>query len=258
MKYDNISTRMKEQYEVRTRTFLPRRTNTIILLDGKAFHTYTRGMKRPYDLTLMKTMDETTKFLCEKIQGCRLGYTQSDEISLLLCDYDTINTDMWFDGNVQKICSISASMATAKFNQYMMACKSQDLLDKFGNDLLMQLNLHINPILAFFDARVFSITDNVEVNNYFVWRQQDATRNSIQMAAQSVFPHKELQRLNTTKLQEKLLAEKQINWNDYPQGFKRGRVIAKTGNVWCNQNVPIFSKEPNFIQQFISERTFPD
>ena len=113
---DDLGKRMKEQYEQRTRTYLPRRTYTIIRLDGKAFHTYTRGMARPFDQDFMRVMDETTKYLCENIQGCVMGYTQSDEISLLLTDFTTITTDAWFDGQVQKIVSVAASMATAKFN----------------------------------------------------------------------------------------------------------------------------------------------
>ena len=116
-KKDSLGDRMKENYENRAKTYLVRRMPVIIRLDGKAFHTFTRGLKRPYDEIFHNTMNQTMKYLCENIQGCKLGYTQSDEITLLLTDYDTLTTDAWFDNNVQKICSVSASMATMAFNK---------------------------------------------------------------------------------------------------------------------------------------------
>lgn len=201
---DELGDRMKSYYEDRSRTYLPRRTYTMIRIDGKAFHTYTRGLKRPFDVDLIKDMDETTKFLCDNIQGAKLGYVQSDEISILLSDFEKATTSAWFDGNVQKMASISSSLATAKFNQ---------LRSSTGK-------------LAMFDSRVFTIPPSEEVINYFIWRQQDATRNSIQAVAQSLYSHKELNGKNTDQLQE-LIWQKGQNWNDYPVGQKRGRVILK-------------------------------
>lgn len=203
---DALGDRMKD-YEVRSKTYLPRRTYTLIRIDGKAFHTFTKGFKRPYDMDLINAMDYTTKMLCSEIQGCKLGYTQSDEISLLLTDFDKIGTDAYFDGSVQKITSITASMATAFFNDYM---RENGITDK----------------LAFFDSRVYIITEGVEVENYFIWRQQDCVRNSISMTAQSLYSHNELNGVNTTKMQD-LCIEKGVNWNDLPAGFKRGRMIWK-------------------------------
>jgi len=116
---DDLGKRMKTQYELRTRTWLPRRTYTIIRLDGKAFHTFTRGMERPYDERFMNAMDYTAMHLCLEIQGAQMAYVQSDEISILLTDFDKITTDAWFDGQVQKMVSVSASMATAKFNNIL-------------------------------------------------------------------------------------------------------------------------------------------
>ena len=203
---DALGDRMKD-YEVRTKTKLPRRTNTIIRLDGKAFHTFTKGFDRPYDTKLMDAMDYTTKMLCAEIQGCKLGYVQSDEISLLLTDFDKISTDAYFDGNVQKIVSVTASMATAFFNRYMIENRITDKL-------------------AFFDSRVFSIAQRVEVENYFIWRQEDCVRNSISMTAQSLYSHKELNGVNTSKAQDMCML-KGVNWNDQPDGFKRGRMITK-------------------------------
>ena len=107
MSKDKIGDRMKNNYENRTKQFLTRRMPTIIRLDGKAFHTYTKGLNKPFDEGLIEDMQETTKFLCANIQGCKLGYTQSDEITLVLTDYDNLQTDAWFDYNVQKMTSIS-------------------------------------------------------------------------------------------------------------------------------------------------------
>ena len=116
MKKDNLGNRMKG-YKNISRNHLMRRTPVVIRLDGKAFHTFTRGMKKPFDNILMESMQETAKYLCENIQGCKIAYTQSDEISLLLVDYENLDTDAWFDNNIQKMVSISASMATLAFNK---------------------------------------------------------------------------------------------------------------------------------------------
>lgn len=118
MMRDSLGDRMK-RYENITRNYLTPRTPVIIRLDGKAFHSFTRGFERPFDMTLIKTMQQTMKYLCENIQGCVLGYTQSDEITLVLIDYKKLNSDSWFDYNIQKMTSISASMATFAFNKLL-------------------------------------------------------------------------------------------------------------------------------------------
>lgn len=198
---DALGTRMKEQYEQRARTMLPRRTWTVIRIDGKAFHSYTRGLDRPYDQQLMDDMTTTTEYLCREVAGCRIGYTQSDEISLILTDFATPSTQAWFDGNQQKLTSISASIATARFNE-------------------------LRPgKLALFDSRAFTIPDPAEVENYLIWRQQDATRNSIQMAAQARLSPRQMHGRNTGELQEMLWSEHGVNWNDYDPRFKRGTMV---------------------------------
>jgi tRNA(His) guanylyltransferase len=217
---DDLGNRMKLQYENRTRYFLPRRTYTIIRLDGKAFHTFTRGMRRPYDVGLIDMMNATTLTLCKEIQGVQLAYTQSDEISLLLTDFDKITTDAWFDGNIQKMVSVAASIATAKFNQLF-------LKSKIGPNLKEMEEFIFNSTpLAFFDARIFTIPDPIEVENYFIWRQKDAVRNSIAMTAQSLYSHSELNGKSSSEQQEMIHA-KGKNWNDMIDGFKRGRTFYK-------------------------------
>lgn len=214
-KKDSLGDRMKEFYENRTRTYLPRRTHTIIRIDGKAFHTYTKGLKRPFDENFIEDMNNTTKFLCENIQGAVCGFVQSDEISILLTDYKKLGTAAWFDGNIQKICSISASMATFGFNKLRM--------DRFVSQ---KNGFMLPPKMALFDSRVFTIPQDYEVENYFVWRQQDTVRNSIESVAQSLYSQKELHGVNCDKLQE-MIFQKGINWNDYPVRNKRGGFCVK-------------------------------
>lgn len=216
---DQLGDRMKSYYEDRTRFFLPRRTFTIIRIDGKAFHTYTRGLVRPFDTGLIEDMDATTKYLCENIQGVRLGYVQSDEISLVLTDFDKQTTDAWFDGNIQKMASISASMATAKFNELRLLRFTKEMVDTGTSN--------VKKTFALFDSRIFTIPHVEEVLNYLIWRQHDATRNSISSVAQSLYSHKELNGKTTDQMQE-LIFQKGQNWNEFPIGQKRGRVVLKS------------------------------
>jgi tRNA(His) 5'-end guanylyltransferase len=220
---DALGTRMKA-YELTTRTFLPRRSYTIIRIDGKAFHTYTRDLVRPFDLGLIEDMNATAAYLCKNIMGAKFAYVQSDEISILLTDFEDIGTQAWFENNVQKMVSVAASMATAKFNQLRFARDA-----KAGGDLVASQIL--GTPLAEFDARVYQIPQKVEVENYFIWRQQDATRNSISSVAQSLYSHKELHGVSSDQKQE-LIFQKGINWNNYPSRMKRGGFIGKVSELW--------------------------
>lgn len=213
MTKDSLGDRMKGHYEARTRVLLPRRTFVMIRVDGVCFHSYTRDCERPYDLGLMEDMDATALALCQNIAGARLAYVQSDEISVLLTDFASTQTEAWFDNNLQKLVSVSASLATAHFNQARRKRSSED------------------SNLACFDSRAFTIPDPIEVENYYVWRGQDATRNSISMTAQAHFPHTRLQGKTSSEMQEMLWQEKGLNWNDMPGGFKRGRCVVKRSVV---------------------------
>lgn len=224
----SIMQRMKKNYELRSKTFLTRRTPVIIRIDGKAFHTYTKGLNKPFDEGLIQDMESTTLFLCKNIQGAKAGYCQSDEISILLTDYDNLETEAWFDYNVQKIVSISSSLATAKFNElrlsrYIRDNKKNNHPQNFMNQLADNYNM---PKLAFFDSRVFNIPRE-EVANYFLARQKDAVKNSIAMLAQSLYSHTELQNKNGKEMQE-MCWQKGINWNDLDYRKKRGCFIVKT------------------------------
>ena len=238
--HDDLGTRMKEFYEAIPKTRLMRRCPVAIRLDGKAFHTFTRGFQKPFDEILIKSMQATMKYLCENIQGCVLGYTQSDEITLVLVDYKNLNSSAWFDYEVQKMCSIAASMATMAFNRAFALeldnWKEKAFpIDYLGYNTGMISMADVNLVEAYnkslnkgamFDARVFNIPKE-EVTNCVYWRQLDATRNSIQMVGQANFSHKELQNKSCNDIQDMLMLQKGINWNDFPVHQKRGSCCVK-------------------------------
>lgn len=227
---DDLGDRMKGQYENRTRFMLPRRTYTIIRLDGKAFHTYTRGLKKPFDTDLYADMDAAIIAMLPEIQGAVFAYTQSDEISILLTDFALPTTSAWFDGNLQKMCSVGASIITAEFNKLRwnrVYSNEKTMTDNTGgNAKYFKTNFATLPT-AYFDARVFTIPDRTEVMNYFIGRNQDCSRNSVSMVAQANFSHEELQGVSTAGMHD-MLHEKGINWaTAFSDGEKNGRLIVK-------------------------------
>jgi tRNA(His) guanylyltransferase len=237
-KRDSLGDRMKGQYENRTRVMLPRRTFTILRADGKAFHTYTRDCEKPNDPQLAEGMDLAAIALCEEAQGSCFAYVQSDEISVLLTDFSSITTEAWFDGNLQKIVSVAASVVTAHFNYFARG--------KWRGR-------------ALFDCRAFTVPDSVEVENYFIWRQQDATRNSIQGLAYAHFSHKRLQNVNTAAMQELLFQEKGINWNDTEPYWKRGRTIIGSENGWTvDRDIPVFTQQREYLSSRITRYGQPE
>lgn len=267
-----IGDRMKNNYENISRYYLTRRMPVIIRIDGKAFHTFTRGMKKPFDDIFVKTMQQTMKYLCENIQGCVLGYTQSDEISLVLTDYVELTTDAWFGNNLQKMCSVSASMATMAFNKFFAVQYEnleRDIFNVSKEDYAYIGTIYKKLHSAMFDSRVFTIPKE-EVCNYFIWRQQDATRNSIQSVGQANFSQRELNCKSCNDIQDMLMTQKGINWNDYPTTLKRGSCCIKIedgqtvydeeGNIcdyisrgkWVIDNeIPIFTQDRNYVEKLI-------
>ncbi len=247
---DALGDRQKEFYENRTRYLLPRKTYTMIRCDGKAFHTFVKGLIRPFDDGLIEDMDATAMYLCKNIMGAKFAFVQSDEISILLTDFEEINTQAWYDNNLQKMSSVSASMATRAFNEARLK------------------RLSITKMKwAEFDSRVFQIPRAVEVENYLIWRQQDTTRNSVQSVAQSLYSQKELHGKHTDALQE-LIFQKGINWNDYDPKYKRGRFIVKetyekeaepnalksastTRTRWVSIAPPIFTQDKEFLLKYV-------
>ena len=250
---DSLGTRIKE-YEKASKFFLPIRTPIIVRLDAKAFHTYTKGCKKPVDENLVYCMNETAKYLCENIQGCQIAYVQSDEISLLLVNYENLESQPWFGNNIQKMASISAGMASAKFTM---------LSDKiFGKQKL-----------AVFDSRVF-IVPKEEVNNVFIWRQNDAIRNSVQMLARSMFSHKQCDNKDQNDLKAMCKA-KGTDWDLLPNQQKVGRCIKKnykfvvgfnkktqkdeavTRSSWdVDNDIPVFTQDRFYIDKYLGGAGF--
>lgn len=265
---DSLGDRMKEYYEDRAKTYLTRRTPVIIRLDGKAFHSFTKHLKKPYDAILHNTMNATMEYLCKNIQGCKFGYTQSDEITLVLTDYDTLDTAAWFGYSVQKMCSISASMATWAFNKYfefyrdefvdsVSALQDYDTESDYLSALYTCMEMG-----ALFDSRCFNIPME-EVVNCLIWRQQDATRNAIQMLGQCNFSHKELHEKSCNDIQDMLFLQKGINFNDMPTDYKRGtccykeeipckdRLIGFKREWVIDKEPPIFSQDREYVEKWV-------
>ncbi len=239
MEKNNFGDRMK-LYENAYRMYLPQRLPVIIRIDGNHFHTFTKGMDKPFDEKLISAFWETCKYLGENIMGCKLIYHQSDEISLLLTNYDSIQTQSWFKNNLQKMVSISASLATARFNEVIRES-------------------YPKKPLATFDARAW-IVPHEEVTNYFLWRQQDAAKNSVSMVARAHFSHRDVHGLSNSQLQEKLFQEKGINWDSLPVWEKRGAccvnveymkadVVRRSWQI--DKNIPMFSKDRNYVEQYV-------
>jgi len=234
---NGLSDRMKT-YERASEVRLTRRLPMIIRLDGKAFHSWTKksGCTRPFDHTLMDMMAGLAQYLCSNISGAVLGYTQSDEVSILVRDDQSLDTEPWFDKRLQKIVSVATSLATYWFNA------NNGFKKRFP---------------ALFDARAFVLPEH-EVRNYFVWRQEDASTNSLSMLAQSLYTHSELQHKKWSELQE-MCWQKGVNWNNLATSEKRGvcvyrqkvvvsadKGVAERQKYVLDRDIPIFaSKESN-------------
>jgi len=210
-----------EKYDLSFQYYLPHRIPAIVRIDGRAFHTLTKKMTKPFSQKFATCMDIIAMDLLAEIQNSRFAYLLSDEISLLLIDYNKFDSQQWFGGNLQKMVSVSAAIASASLSLWLKK-------------------------RAEFDSRVFILPER-EVVNYFIWRQRDCARNSIQMVARSLYSHKELEGKSNNKMQE-MIFQKGINWNDYPVYWKRGRVVTKDG---VDENIPVFSKDRKYIEKFM-------
>lgn len=261
---DVLGARMKE-YEHAERTYLERKVPVIIRIDGKAFHTFTRGMAKPFDDILMTTMQRTMQYLCEHIQGCVFAYTQSDEISLLLTDYATPETDAWFGYNVQKMASVAASEATGAFNEFFIeeVMKHHDTDDDFDGDFYAK-----KAFKARFDARAANYPKD-EVENYFIWRQSDAIRNSVEATGHASFSAREMHGKSVGDVKQMLWDIHGISWDDFPADCKCGsccyRVptevlvevrdrepVTVTRNKWkIDCDIPLFTQNREFVSKWL-------
>ena len=237
----DLGDRMK-RYENIPRIHLTPRMPCIIRADGKAFHTYTKGFKRPWDESIRNAMSEAACALVEDIQGAEFAYYQSDEISVLLNDYKRFTSQSWFDKSVQKMVSVAASIATAAFNRAM-----------WKDPLAPSVNK-----MAYFDARVF-VLPREEVNNYFWWRQMDAIRNSVSGLAQANFSHKELQGCSVNKMLG-MLERKGISWEKCEDWQKYGMMVTHDEDVGPMRSIMTggparfkFKDNPEFINRFLTQ-----
>jgi len=222
-----LGDRMKQYYEKPYNIQLPHRLPVIIRVDGKTFHTFTKDMERPFDDEFIEAMYSLALHLCEKTHTAQFAYTQSDEISLLLHPYKKLDTNAYFNNEIQKISSVTAGIASSFMTQW------------YNRE-------------AVFDARCFVLPE-AEVVNYFLWRQQDATRNSISMCAQSLYSHKELHGKSSAQRQE-MIFQKGLNWNDLPTYKKRGSAVVKSSLGWeVDLDIPIFSQDRLYIERLLEE-----
>lgn len=240
--HDSLGDRMKE-YESRNQYYLQKRTPVCIRVDMRAGHTFTRGFARPFDEVFGNAMVRTMEYCAKNIGNCVFAYCQSDEITFILVDYAKLETDAWFDYRTDKLCSISASMATMAFNKFFSEEAARFRKNKFYNEKgENQYEKYLRAIDkgAMFDARCFNIPKE-EATNLVYWRQLDATRNSIQMVGQAKFSHNELQGKSCNMIQDMLLTQRDINWNDYPIRWKRG--VAWKRSIDVDYDMPILKGE---------------
>lgn len=217
---DSLGQRMKEYEAVTTGLRLVPKEVIIIRLDGKAFHTFTKGMERPFDTLLANAMATATLELCKDTQTCVFGYTQSDEITLVLKIPDRIKSQSYLDNKLHKQISLSASKLTNKFMQTFIA--ESENRHRIGLWSLEELNRYRQKYFkAEFDSRVFNIPEWDVINN-IIWRQKDAIRNSIEGLGQYHFSSKELYKKSCNDILNMLVSEKGVDWNDLPTRFKRG------------------------------------
>lgn len=250
---EELGDRMK-LYEEAARSVLPKRLPLIIRVDGKAFHTYTGSLKKergePFNRKFIHVMETAASALCKEIQGAQLAYVQSDEISLLVHGYKTFSTQPWFGNQVQKMCSVAASVASSTFTAHSWKIWSSPKEDVTIED-------HIVP--AVFDARVFVLPE-AEVCNYFIWRQQDAIRNSVQALARSLYSHRECDKKNVTQLRD-MCASAEVPWESLPPSQRHGRCLKRrliaTENAvrseWIvDTDIPVFTLNRDYINQHLS------
>jgi len=230
MKQYTLSERMKKHEDI-SRIYLPSKTYTLARIDGKNFSGYCKGLKKPYDEDFMEAMDTAAIAVCKEAMGCKAAYVQSDEISLILTDFDEYQTEAWFDNNLQKLVSISASTATVNF-------------------YAKRLEQGFNKI-AKFDSRFWTVSDRNEAINNFLWRQRDAIKNAKQSLGYSLFSDKQLHKMNTDEVVKKCLEEKGIDFYLLNKGFTQGRLIYKQEtntngvirNKWVSNPAPLFNED---------------
>jgi len=269
---DSLGDRLKKYEKTFSPTY-PIRLPLIIRLDGVHFHTNVKKWKckKPFDERLIEAMFFTAKTLCENISGAQVAYVQSDEITILIRDDMDIHSQPWYDKKINKIISVSAAKASNAFNYKFRDLDGNKYVDDC--DYPVTIPPQLNK-MAEFDCRGFVVPE-YEIQNSFIWRQQDCTRNSVQMLARAFFSHKELDKKNNSEIQDMLMLQKGVNWNDIDTHLKRGACVIKKEIVkqtpvrddkgkivpgeyegtlrssWIvDKEIPIFTKDKNYINKF--------
>ena len=207
-KGDSLGDRMKS-YEAEYNDYLHQDSWAVVRLDGRAFHTLTRHCEKPFDYFMIDSMVEAAIEVCKEIQGFKLAYVQSDEVNIAFTDTGSEEAEHWFGGRLAKITSLTASIMSVAFTNIIRE-------EGWRN--------------AHFDSRVFEMPWN-EVANLFVWRQQDWTRNSVQMLGRSLFSHNDLHKKNNTQVKEMCANEGQ-DWIHLSDIIKNGTFIDSDFNLW--------------------------
>lgn len=251
----DLSDRMKK-YEEAARVEFPRRMPLIIRVDGKAFSKLTAQLPdKPFNRDFISVMEGVATALCMEVQGAELAYSQSDEVSVLVHNYKTFNSEPWFDNQLQKIVSVAAAVASATFtaNSWRMFCDKTPAEDRLGSRRCPSLN-DIEP--GYFDARAFVLPE-AEVTNYFMWRQQDAVRNSVQMLARSLFSHKECHGKNVTQMKE-MCAAAGSPWEALTPTIRKGRCVKKNyvegvRMGWhVDTDIPMFGENRAYVEGLLA------
>lgn len=269
----SLGDRMKGYEEAVGQTLL-RRTPVIVRVDGKAFHTFTRritehvepDVKYHFSKRLHNVMMLTAGAMMLQMQNCQMAYTQSDEISFLFNDWKTLDCQQWFDAKTQKIISVSAAMAATYFNHFWS--------NEFGDELVNPPEGYDSPRrvapdywaeLALFDSRAFNVPRE-DVDNYFIWRQRDAMRNSVNYIARKFFSHKKLEGLNGLQVKNKLFAEHGVQWDEYPTWEKRGACVHRHMELYLlsdkqyvtDDEIPVFTENREYITRFLRVEDEPN
>ena len=221
MQFKNLEDKCQYYRSLTDYKLLPN-SYVLVMLDGRSFSNLIKNkFEKPFDESFIDMMNQTAQYVCENVEGTKFAYVQSDEISLVLTDFDTPTTDSFFGYRLCKLTSLIASIATAKFNRLMIKYRLEKGMGINPGDVID------NSPLYQFDCKVWNVPNLNDVYAWFLYRQIDCVRNSKQQAAQSYIPHKELMNLNTDKQINLLFEKENIDWNQYSADKKYGRFISK-------------------------------
>jgi len=243
-----LGDRMKAR-EASAGNLLPPRMPAVLRVDGRAFHTFTRGFDSPFDGIIEACMDRVATALCEEIGTARLAYGQSDEVSVLLVDYANLGTEQWFGGRRSKMESTAASIATAAFNEALHEAWLSSLNPDRSRFLRSKL------FRAHFDARVFPVPTDDAIN-YFFWRQRDAVRNSVLTAGQASLPRRQMHGMKCDDVKV-ALAELGRPWEELPVRRQRGFAVARapssrTTSAWTiDREPPVFGEDRAYVGRWL-------